>query len=102
MTVVFADEMFVSQVVWMDSNSRITQHCFQSCGTDFYGFLGAFDLIFEVGHHSELNLAIRTWHLEECPTSQIFAFNFQVRNRRVEMNTPIDQSIGTIDETIFI
>lgn len=96
-----ANQMFVTIVLWMNSNCNIAKHGLNTCGrhNDFWV---AFQLVGKLCDHAEGNLPVVTRNVKQCATRQLFLVHLDIRNSRTQSTTPIDESGTSIDDSLFM
>src|SRR2546423_10574506 len=97
-----ADEMFVTLVFWIDSNSAVPKHSLHSSRCNFNSLFRAVDGVFEVREDAEFHFALVTGNVKKSSSLELFINNLQVRDCCVQLRAPITKSIRAVYETLLV
>ncbi|MNC08438.1 hypothetical protein D3C75_560260 [compost metagenome] len=82
----FADQIFITIILRMNSNCRITQHRLRTCG-----------------RYSDMSAAIFKWVTQMVQmTVNFLIFNLDIRQRRTSRRVPVDDTFTAIDQAFII
>lgn len=98
-----AVEVLVPLVVGVDGNGRVSKHGLGSGGGDDDLLVRALDLVREGGDGSELELLLQVvaGNVEERSAGELLLVDLEVRQRRVHGDTPVAESVFSVDESIL-
>jgi len=65
---------------------------------------GTLNLICKARQHTKLKLFLNiiSRNIEQCPAFQLLLVDFEVGQRSVELNTPVDEAVGAIDHAVLM
>ena len=74
----FSDEVFVSLVLGIHSDTTVSKHGLWSGRRYLNSLLGALDLVLKMGDYAKLDLAVIARNIEQGSSFQLFIDNLQV------------------------
>ena len=97
---------FVSLVIRVYGNGRIPQHRLRPRRghNNLLGAIPAFNRVRKARDDTELELFfwIVPGYVQECTTIKLLLLDLQVGKGRIQADTPIDETVGAIEDTIFV
>ena len=99
-----AMEVGVARVIGVDSDGGITEHGLGTGGGDDDFLIGAFDGIGEAGEDTKLEtlLGVVARNVEKGAARELLLVDFEVGDGRVEFDTPVDEAVGAVKNTVFV
>lgn len=98
-----AVEMGVSWIVGMDSDGGITKHGFGTGGGNDNLLVGAFDLVREASNNTKLEplLSVIARDVKQRASGKLLLVDLEVGECGVELDTPVNETVGTVDDAVF-
>ena len=96
------NQIFEARIFRMNCHTSITQHSFNSSGSNLNKFSGViFQRIFESNNNSKLHFLFIPRHFNQSPFVDIDMFHLNIRNSSFKDCRPVHQPIGSVNQPTF-
>ncbi|GKT55061.1 LOW QUALITY PROTEIN: uncharacterized protein ColTof3_02400 [Colletotrichum tofieldiae] len=96
-----ANEVRVSGILGMDSNTSVTEHRLNTGGGNLDGLVGTINGVFEVNQNTEFDLLLVAWNLQQRAAGQLLVDDLEVRQGSSEPGRPVDESVGAVNGALL-
>lgn len=98
------DQLLMPAIVGMDSDAGISENRLRARRGYLDGCRATRldDTVLDVMQHTEFDFLFVAGHIEERASPNLHVNNFEVGDGRVELRAPVDQPIGSVDETLLM
>src|SRR5690606_19100552 len=97
-----ANQMLITLIVRMNSDISISKHGVGTCSGNLNGLVGSLDRILEVCDNTQLYLLGVTRDIKKSASLNLLVLDRQVRFGGVQLHTPVDQSVGSVDDSLLV
>lgn len=94
----------VASIIRVYSNSCIPQHGLRTCSSHNDLLIRSINRIRERRDHTELKFLLRlvSGDVEQSASIELLLVHLEIGERCVELDAPVDESVGTIEDTVFV